>query len=123
MAEHNNTGRLGEMLAVDFLKSKGYEILELNKRFGRAEVDIIAKIGLETVFIEVKTRSSKVFGFPEESIDKKKIDLLGNAAEAYMHENPHISEIRFDLISIIIHPENQEITHIEDAFLPGGEWF
>jgi len=123
MAEHNNTGRLGEMLAVDFLQSKGYEIVELNKRFGRAEVDIIAIIGLETVFIEVKTRSSNVFGYPEESIDKKKIDLLGRAAEAYVHENPHISEIRFDLISIIIGLESQEITHIEDAFLPGGEWF
>jgi len=123
MAEHNETGKEGELIAMNFLQAKGYKILEVNKRFGRAEVDIIAQIGLETVFVEVKTRSSSVFGFPEESIDKKKIDLLGRAAEAFVNENPHISEIRFDLISVIIGLEKQEITHIEDAFLPGAEWF
>jgi putative endonuclease len=67
---------------VNFLQAKGYKILEVNKRFGRAEVDIIAQIGLETVFVEVKTRSSSYSGFPEESIDKKKIRLNGQGCRS-----------------------------------------
>lgn len=123
MAEHNNTGKQGEEMAVQFLRIKGYEIIALNMRFGRAEVDIIARIGLETVFVEVKTRSSEVYGYPEESVNNKKINLLAKAAEAFALENPSVSDIRFDLISIVLGANEPEITHIEDAFFPDGEWF
>ncbi len=80
MAKHNITGKEGEEIASAYLKAKGYQIIEMNKRFGRAEIDIIAKIGNEYVFVEVKTRTSDYFGFPEEAIDKRKIKLLVNAA-------------------------------------------
>jgi putative endonuclease len=123
MAKHNLTGKEGEEIAAAFLKAKGYEIVEMNKRFGRAEIDIIAKIGNEYVFVEVKTRSSDYFGFPEESIDKRKIKLLGKAAEQFNNEKNDDLEIRFDMISLVLGEDKHDIVHIEDAFFPGMEEF
>ena len=56
MAEHNELGKLGEELAVDFLIEKGYEILETNWRFQKAEVDIIAQKENILAVVEVKTK-------------------------------------------------------------------
>ncbi len=120
MAEHNITGKTGEDIAVAYLKAKGYQIIELNKKFGHAEIDIIAKIGNEYVFVEVKTRTSDYFGFPEESIDDKKIALMGKAAEKFCIEKGEELEIRFDLISLVLGNAKHDIIHIEDAFFPGG---
>ena len=64
MAEHNELGKIGEELAVDFLTEKGYEILETNWTFQKAEVDIIAQKGNVLAIVEVKTRSSSDFGSP-----------------------------------------------------------
>jgi putative endonuclease len=123
MAKHNLTGKEGEEIAAAFLKAKGYEIIEMNKRFGRAEIDIIAKIGNEYVFVEVKTRSSDHYGFPEEAITKRKITLMGKAAEQFSIEKSDGLEIRFDLISLVLGNEKHDIVHIEDAFFPGMEEF
>lgn len=119
MAKHNITGKEGEEIASAYLKAKGYQIIEMNKRFGRAEIDIIAKIGNEYVFVEVKTRTSDYFGFPEEAIDKRKIKLLGKAAEQFTLEKNDDLEIRFDMISLVLGNEKHDIVHIEDAFFSG----
>ena len=89
MAELHETGKKGEKLALDHLKSKGYEILESNWRFSRAEIDIIAKIDDILIFVEVKTRSSEFFGQPEEFIDHKKDKLVADAASEYMKQVGH----------------------------------
>ncbi len=123
MAKHNITGKEGEEIAAAYLKAKGYQIIEMNKRFGRAEIDIIAKIGNEYVFVEVKTRTSDYFGFPEEAIDKRKIKLLGKAAEQFTLEKNDDLEIRFDMISLVLRTAKHDIKHIEDAFFPGMEEF
>lgn len=123
MAKHNIIGKEGEEIAAAFLRAKGYEIIEMNKRFGRAEIDIIAKIGNEYVFVEVKTRSSDYFGFPEEAIDKRKIKLMGKAAEQFSSEKNDNLEIRFDMISLVLGNDKHDIVHIEDAFFPGMEEF
>lgn len=123
MAKHNIIGKEGEEIAAAYLKAKGYQIIEMNKRFGRAEIDIIAKIGNEYVFVEVKTRSSDYFGFPEEAIDKRKIKLMGKAAEQFSSEKNDNLEIRFDMISLVLGSDKHEIVHIEDAFFPGMEEF
>ena len=64
MAEHNDLGKLGEELAVDFLEKNGYEIIETNWTFQKAEVDIIAKKDAILAVIEVKTPSSLYYGLP-----------------------------------------------------------
>lgn len=117
MAENNSTGKTGEQIAVNFLKTKGYEIIETNKRFGRAEIDIIAKNNDEYVFVEVKTRKNDLYGFPEEFVTDKKIEMMAKAAEMFSEQN-QLTEIRFDIISIIFSKKEFEIKHIEDAFIP-----
>ena len=123
MAEHHQTGKSGEERAAAYLSQKGYEILGRNERFGKAEIDIVARIGNEIVFVEVKTRTGNYFGFPEEAIDQQKIALMGKAAEQYAEENPEAQEIRFDLISLVLGSGTEEIVHIEDAFFPGTAQF
>ena len=120
MAKHLETGKTGENLAVELLRSKGYEILETNWRFRRSEVDIIAKDGLILVFVEVKTRSYDYFGRPESFVSARKKILLQDAAAAYMHQIHHTWEIRFDIIGILLPSNKQvEMKHFEDAFFPG----
>lgn len=116
MAEHNELGKLGEELAVEFLKKSGYEILETNWTFQKAEIDIIAQKGTFLAVVEVKTRSSLEFGLPQEFVKPKKIQLLVKAINEYVTQKDIDAEVRFDIIAI--HKENNEffIDHIEDAF-------
>ena len=116
MAEHNELGKQGEELAVDFLQINGYEILETNWTFQKAEIDIIAKKENTLAIVEVKTRSSLDFGLPQDFVKPKKIQLLVKAVNEYVLSNDLDVEVRFDIIAI--HKEGQEfkIEHLEDAF-------
>lgn len=97
-------------------------MLEINWRYRKAELDLIAKDGETLVFIEVKTRSTDLFGQPTESISQRKKSLLADAAAAYMEHIGHEWAIRFDVISIIYRDEKHyTIEHFEDAFFPGLE--
>ena len=79
MATHNNTGLLGEQLAIEYFTKEGYQILEKNWRHSHWEVDIIASRQNILHFIEVKTRRTKNFGLPEDQVSKKKMQNLINA--------------------------------------------
>lgn len=117
MAKHNETGVKGEEIAQNFLQTKGYKILHRNWRWEHKEVDIIAETNNLLVFIEVKTRSTSYFGFPEDAVDHKKQDYLKLAAEEYLYQHPEYTQIRFDIISIITQKGTiKEIMHFEDAF-------
>ena len=116
MAKHNQIGRKGEDIASTYLLSKGYEVLEKNYRYKRAEIDIIARIGNDIAFVEVKTRTGEQFGYPEEAVAVVKKKKMKEAAENYLIENPSNLEPRFDIISISLKGTKQEIQHIEDAF-------
>ena len=121
MAEHNELGKKGESAAAEFLRNNGYEILALNYTYGKGEIDIICKIRDMIVFCEVKTRSTDYFGFPEESVDRKKIRKLKRTAEQYLFQNNLDTMVRFDIISIISQKETQKIYHIKDAFFQEDE--
>lgn len=95
-------GTAGEKLACTFFKQKGFEILHTNWRCERYEVDIIASKNNVLHFIEVKTRSNKNFGLPEEGVHKKKMSNLKQAAEAFLHKNPEWKSIQFDVLSILL---------------------
>ena len=79
MAEHNDLGKFGEELAVTFLQKNGYEILETNWFFDKAEIDIIAQKGTILAVVEVKTRSSLEFGLPQEFVKPKKNPAFGKS--------------------------------------------
>lgn len=122
MAKHNDLGKKGEEIAIEFLVKKGYEILESNWRHRKAEIDIIARFNEVLVFVEVKSRSSDLFGRPESFVDEKKQTLISDAASVFMEKIGHEWEIRFDIISVFFHNEAyQSIDHFKDAFFPGWE--
>ena len=118
MAEHNDFGKLGEELAVDYLTGKGYEILERNWRNIHKEIDIIAKDGKFLVIVEVKTRQTDEYGEPDIAVTRKKQRMLIAAANAYITRKGLDMETRFDIISIVFRDGEPVIEHIEDAFLP-----
>ena len=118
MAEHNELGKLGEEIAFDYLLAKGYRIMFRNWRFAKDEIDIIAKDGEELVIVEVKTRSTDYFGGPETFVTKKKQGFLIRAADNFVQKYSIDFEVRFDVISIIINENEENIQHIEDAFGP-----
>ena len=117
MAVHNQLGKKGEQLAVAYLLEKGYKILEKNYRYLKAEVDIIAQQENTLAVVEVKTRSSDVFGNPQDFVNPKKIKLLVSAIDAYVTSKDLEVEVRFDIIAILKEKNEFKIEHLEDAFL------
>lgn len=116
MASHNELGKLGEELAVEFLRKKGYTILETNWTFQKAEIDIIAQKDTVLAVVEVKTRSSLDFGLPQDFVKPKKIQLLVKAINEYVSSNNLDVEVRFDIIAIHKTEKNFDMEHLEDAF-------
>lgn len=99
--KRQTTGKLGEKIAADFLKKKGYEILEKNYRRSEGEIDIITKQQDTLVFIEVRTRTSRRFGTPEESITNIKKERLRALAECYRQEHENLPKNwRIDVVAI-----------------------
>lgn len=117
MAQHNELGKLGEEMAVDFLVKNNYKIIQRNYRYLKAEVDVIAQKENTLVAVEVKTRSSDYFENPQDAVNPKKIKLLVSAMDNYVTENDLDVEVRFDIISIVKDKKDFKIEHIEDAFL------
>ncbi len=119
MASHNDLGKRGEDIAKDFLENKGYHILRMNWKHARAEIDLIAICQGVLIFVEVKTRSSVDYGAPEDFVDWKKEKQLEFASLAFIEQQEHDGEIRFDVIAITFENRNiYKINHIEDAFWP-----
>ena len=116
MAEHNELGKLGEELAVEYLQKKGYVILETNWIFQKAEIDILAQKDNTLAVVEVKTRSSVDFGLPQDFVKPKKIQLLVKAVNAYVTENDLDLNVRFDIIAITKNSQDFVIEHLTDAF-------
>ena len=116
MAKHNELGKKGEQLAVDFLLKNNYEIVERNYRFDKAEVDIIAKKGSILAIVEVKTRSTADFGNPQDFVKPKQIQRLVKAVDEYVTVNELDVEVRFDIIAIVKEASRFNIEHLENAF-------
>ena len=116
MAEHNELGKQGEALAIEFLQQKGYEILETNWTFQKAEIDIIAQKDSVLAIVEVKTRSSIDFGLPQDFVTPKKIQLLVKAVNEYVIAKDLEVQVRFDIIAIHKEGTEHHLEHIEEAF-------
>lgn len=103
MADHNELGKLGEELAAQWLVKNGYTLLHRNWCFKYQEIDIIATKEKMLHFIEVKTRRSNFYGFPEAGVTKKKFRYLKNAADEFVYRNPGYRWFQYDIMSITIH--------------------
>ena len=114
-------GKKGEDLAHRYLQSAGFTVLSRNYRpgGGESEVDIVAKDGLITVFVEVKSRTSADFGSPDRAIGEEKQSRIVRAARRYVaRAGIDWSQIRFDTISIVF-SQPPTIVHQQDAFFEG----
>jgi len=124
-------GSWGESLAAEYLRQRGYTILERNARTPYGEIDLVARqeqvhggqggalpAGSVTVFVEVKTRTSTAFGLPEEAVTARKREHLLAAAQAYLQAHPDLEgDWRVDVIAILSSSSRKEprITHFENA--------
>jgi putative endonuclease len=118
VAAKDELGKRGEALAALFLQNAGYEILERNWRCPQGEIDLIARDGADTVFVEVKTRSSLAFGHPLEAITVQKLARLRRLAQSWCQAHPgqHAS-IRIDAIAVLA-PANAaaQFDHLQRVF-------
>jgi putative endonuclease len=104
---NKDTGFLGENMAAEYLINLGHEILEKNWRYKHLEIDIITSLPGMLHIIEVKTRGSINFGFPEKMINKRKMQFLKNAAAHYQFANPQWKWLQFDVIAIYKKPTQE----------------
>lgn len=108
-------GDFGEDLVEEYLRNKGYDILDRNFRKPFGEIDIIARIDKIVVFVEVKTRKNKNFANPSEAVTISKQQKIIKASQVYLMENDLTdSIIRFDVAEVI--RVDGEINYIENAF-------
>ena len=99
--QRRNTGILGEKYAKDFLKKRGYRILETNYRCPQGEIDIVARQKDFLVFIEVRTKTSLEFGSPEESITSTKRNHLRTVAYHYQQSHRNLpQQWRIDFVAV-----------------------
>lgn len=109
----NPTAKLGENKACEYLNKLGFKILERNFRKGYGEIDVVAiektKDGEVLAFIEVKTRTSSLFGSPLESITPWKLRFLIRTAQYYKMTHPKLPEsLRIDAVAVILNGNRAE---------------
>lgn len=117
MTPKQRLGNFGEELARRYLKKHGYKVLEQHygTRFG--EIDLIAHDKKGLVFIEVKTRTSRNFGLPEEAITQGKQERILLAAQSYLLEKSFSEQnCRIDSIAVEINQAKRraKIRHFQN---------
>ena len=117
-------GSLGEGIAARHLEVLGYEILAMNWRSGRYEIDIVARVGTTVAFVEVKTRSPGPQR-PAEAVDRRKRRHIVRAATGWIATRScRAVEYRFDVIAVRIGGvEGEQVEHIPDAFTADDAWW
>ena len=105
-------GNTAEDLAAQYLRAKGYAILKRQYRTKFGEIDLVARLGDEIVFVEVKARKGTGFGHPEESVTETKLEKISAAGHQYLSKYPAES-FRIDVISITYKNDVPQIVHFE----------
>jgi putative endonuclease len=117
MRRHIATGKLGEDLTAGWLLNQGFQILNRNWKAGPLEIDVIAKKANILHFIEVKTRRSHHFGFPEQRVGSRKIQNMANAAELFLISANSECRIQLDIMAISLVKGHIDYFFIEDIYL------
>ena len=117
IAEHSQMGIWGEDVAADYLREKGFIILERDWHSGHRDLDIIARKDEFIVFVEVKTRRNTVFSTPEQAVDWQKRRNLRFAINHYIKFRRIADPIRFDIVTVVgeMGLPLPAITHFEDV--------
>ena len=114
-------GRLAEDLAADFLREKGYEVVDRNFTVRRGEVDLVVASDSVLAFVEVRSRADERWGTPEETIGPVKVRRVVHAARHWLARNGDMGkDLRFDVVAIDGSPDSpREIRHLPGAFEAG----
>ena len=109
-------GQFGEKIAANYLTKKGYQIIARNYHTREGEIDLVCQKDEVIVFVEVKTRTSRRFGWPEEAVTEEKLEKMAMTAEKYIEENRINSEWQIDIISIIANrtAKTARINHLKN---------
>jgi len=119
MLQKQEVGKFGETLAKNYLVKHGYKIIDSNVKLSYKEIDIIAKKQDQTIFVEVKTRTSLTFGEADNAMTCQKTKNFKKAVELYINsKNIFADNVRADLISIDIdkNKKTANIKHYQDIF-------
>jgi putative endonuclease len=109
-------GTEGEALAAEHLEALGYRVLDRDLKLPLGQIDLVALDGATLVFVEVKTRSGKGFGLPQEAVGWHKARKLRQLALSYLQRRRHQGPVRFDVVGIIKRAgEPARIEHIKNA--------
>jgi putative endonuclease len=115
-------GERAEMLALSFLQTKGYRLLDKNWRYSHLELDLIMlDLGVTTPTIHIVEVRSLSFPFmqrPYKTVDKKKQQRIIKATSKYLQKIRFSGEVCFDIISVVFYDNNHSIEYIENAFFP-----
>lgn len=116
--KRHELGLRGEELALAYLRDRGYTLVERNFRCRLGEVDLILKDGCELVFVEVKTRSSHLFGMPKEAVTPAKQARIRRLAQYYLLTRGRMDLTpRFDVVGVdLARRERPVIEHLVAAF-------
>jgi putative endonuclease len=110
MTDKKKIGAYGENIAADFLIRKGYEIIDRHFQTRTGEVDLIAKKDSQIIFVEVKTRTSRQFGLPEEAIDwRKRLKLMKTAKWYLAGRGEEMENYRIDSIAVEINRRESKV--------------
>jgi putative endonuclease len=132
MNARQKLARWGEDFAAIYLEERGYHVLERNARSAYGEIDLVTTVAAPamskamneqqsrrvTVFVEVKTRSSVAYGYPEDSITRQKRAHMLAAAQAYLQAHPELAgDWRLDVIAIYrpVPEQPATINHFENV--------
>ncbi|MCL4387012.1 MAG: YraN family protein [Patescibacteria group bacterium] len=111
-------GKIGEEEAEKYLKNLGYKIIGKNFRCKLGEIDLIALDGNFLVFVEVKSRSTSLFGTPAEAINAKKLNSMIKTSQFFIQGHKNLSsDIRFDAVEVFGFMGQFEINHIKNITL------
>lgn len=113
-------GRWGEALAADYLRERGYKIVEAGWRCRFGEIDLIAANREYICFVEVKLRKSAAYGSAAAFVDRRKQEKLRTTAQMYLVDHESRLQPRFDVVEIYapqgIHTAQPQLTYLENAF-------
>ena len=118
MSNSYNFGQEAEKRAADYYRNLGFQILQKNYPYRKAEVDLIVQKDNLLVVVEVKARSSTYFGDPQSFVSKKKNQLLVMATDDFIQQRDLAVEVRFDLISFTLERGEWKLEHLPNAFYP-----
>ena len=103
------TGKIGEEIAKEYLKKKGFKILEQNYKTKYGEIDLVCQDKKTLVIVEVRTKKGENFGTPEQSLDKKKLRKLWFNAQSYTARKKIKTPCRIDAVCIVLSPTKHKV--------------